>query len=663
MTNEIKFNDAQLEVIETDKEFSRVIAGAGTGKTQVVSGRIKHLLDNGATGDEICAITFSKNAANEIVSRAEKTVGHPIPGLTGTTFNALENEIALNNWKKFGYRHRMTVIDDVQDLPMCDALLRRNPIYEWVGSSFTNYTQSKTFFGAGALKIMSDILHQVGKTLMYKDFSDIRYEDVSEVIPENADGLTSVIVNKIIAMYPEYENMKKGLDPEFSSPVITFDEQVSLAMRVLNDDDNYLDNHYNFAHIIVDEAQDTSQVQIEFLNKLINMKKFKSLTVVGDDSQAIYESLMNTSPDYIINLNEYLFKIDEDGEEHNIDIHDIIMDTNYRSQGYIIDLGNKILELNKNKVDKTLKASRPYTKKPIFKGFNRTYDEKITKTKAKKGMIEADLEKGEFDEIARDIADLVFNKGVDPNDIAYLAFSKNELKNVGDRLTKLGIPSKFGAPEYLMENNRIIAILKFVKLINLNIDAATEAHLEIANVLFDGDLMEEDPEVIQSGISYVVEMVNKIKKAEYNEKKELLMDFIDQLSHGDEAIISFKEKFVDMDYEEVVTYCENFEIFGDNMQFKRSTFASGVMLITAHSSKGLEWKYVFASVTGLEKTPLSWRKAEEMRRLLFVIITRAKDELFLYGQFKAYGSKKTEIVYNRYVREIIDALIDKSSDK
>lgn len=139
----IEFNVAQKEAVTSDKPYNRVVAGAGTGKTQVVSGRIQYLLDNGASGDEICAITFSKNAANEIVSRAERTVGHHVAGLTGTTFHALENEIALANWKKFGYRHKMTVIDDVQDLPMCDALLRRNPIYEWVGPSFTNYTQSK----------------------------------------------------------------------------------------------------------------------------------------------------------------------------------------------------------------------------------------------------------------------------------------------------------------------------------------------------------------------------------------------------------------------------------------------------------------------------------------------------------------------------------------
>ena len=73
--------------------------------------------------------------------------------------------------------------------------------------------------------------------------------------------------------------------------------KLAFVCEFLENDPNYLDDHYDFAYIIVDEAQDTSEDQIEFLNHIINMKKFKSLIVVGDDSQAIYESLMGTSPD------------------------------------------------------------------------------------------------------------------------------------------------------------------------------------------------------------------------------------------------------------------------------------------------------------------------------------------------------------------------------
>lgn len=72
------------------------------------------------------------------------------------------------------------------------------------------------------------------------------------------------------------------------------------------------------------------------------------------------------------------------------------------------------------------------------------------------------------------------------------------------------------------------------------------------------------------------------------------------LAHGDEAVLNFEEKFKDMEFEEILKYCDDFEIFGADMQYKRSELGDGVMLITAHSSKGLEWKYVFGSVTGFQ---------------------------------------------------------------
>lgn len=220
----VKYNEAQQEAIVSKEKYIRVIAGAGAGKTQVNSEVIAHkLTELGAKPEEILAITFSKNGAKEIKDRAVRTAGHELPGLTATTFNALENEITLNNWEKFGFRHRPSVIDDVQDLPMCDILLRRHPILEWTGSSFKNYTATSGFGVNGALRIVSDIMHHCGKLLMKKKFSDITYQDMKndEIIPVNSKELTPSIVDKIVSFYPEYEEMKKGNDPEFNVPVIT----------------------------------------------------------------------------------------------------------------------------------------------------------------------------------------------------------------------------------------------------------------------------------------------------------------------------------------------------------------------------------------------------------------------------------------------------------
>lgn len=661
--SKVKYNPAQQEAIVSDKKYIRVIAGAGAGKTQVNSEVIAHKLNAlGAKPEEILAITFSKNGATEIKDRAARTAGHVLPGLTATTFNALENEITLDNWEKFGFRHRPSVIDDVQDLPMCDILLRRHPILEWTGSSFKNYTMTSGFGTNGALRIVSDIMHHCSKLLMRKNFSAITYRDMidDEIVPPASKELTPAIIDKIISFYPEYEEMKKGNDPEFNAPVITFDEQISYCMRVLEDDPNYLDDHYDFAYIIVDEAQDTSEDQIEFLNHIINMKKFKSLIVVGDDSQAIYESLMGTSPDYLINLQNFLYEWDkETGIKTPIKIHDIVMDTNYRSVGSVIEMANRVIDKNTNKFDKQLVAFREYGEKPTVEGFYRKEDQKPTKTqlKSKKPFT---LQEGQYDKMARDIKSLIdSDPTINLNDIAVLAYSKNELLAVADKLTELGIPSKFGAPEKLVDNNRVQAVLKFAHLVYKDPDSFSDDTLVVANALADGNLIEEDVDKLIEKLTEVNEYIKAIRESHELKKKELFIKMLRMIAHGDEAVLNFEEKFKDMDFEEIIKYCDDFEIYGDNMQYKRSQLGEGVMLITAHSSKGLEWKYVFGSITGfhkLGKKSISRRKQEELRRLLFVLITRARDVLKLYGLYAVTGNAKDGYVYNMFLKECFDAL-------
>ena len=659
--SKVNYNPAQQEAIVSDKKYIRVIAGAG--KTQVNSEGIAHKLNAlGAKPEEILAITFSKNGATEIKDRAARTAGHVLPGLTATTFNALENEITLDNWEKFGFRHRPSVIDDVQDLPMCDILLRRHPILEWTGSSFKNYTMTSGFGTNGALRIVSDIMHHCSKLLMRKNFSAITYRDMidDEIVPPASKELTPAIIDKIISFYPEYEEMKKGNDPEFNTPVITFDEQISYCMRVLEDDPNYLDDHYDFAYIIVDEAQDTSEDQIEFLNHIINMKKFKSLIVVGDDSQAIYESLMGTSPDYLINLQNFLYEWDkETGIKTPIKIHDIVMDTNYRSVGSVIEMANRVIDKNTNKFDKQLVAFREYGEKPTVEGFYRKEDQKPTKTqlKSKKPFT---LQEGQYDKMARDIKSLIdSDPTINLNDIAVLAYSKNELLAVADKLTELGIPSKFGAPEKLVDNNRVQAVLKFAHLVYKDPDSFSDDTLVVANALADGDLIEADVDTLIEKLTEINEYIKMIRESHELKKKELFIKMLRMIAHGDEAVLNFEEKFKDMDFEEIIKYCDDFEIYGDNMQYKRSQLGEGVMLITAHSSKGLEWKYVFGSITGfhkLGKKSISRRKQEELRRLLFVLITRARDVLKLYGLYAVTGNAKDGYVYNMFLKECFDAL-------
>ena len=199
-------------------------------------------------------------------------------------------------------------------------------------------------------------------------------------------------------------------------------------------------------------------------------------------------------------------------------------------------------------------------------------------------------------------------------------------------------------------------MLRFIREISKpDAASANMDMLEVANALFDGDIIEAGPEIMSTYVNEVVNKVNTIKAVDPAAKKLMIMEFIQEVSHGDEAVLNFSEKFNDMDADEIMYYVSNFLSFGDNMMFKRSVLGHGVMLITVHSSKGLEWKHVFGSVSGFEKDKLSVRKAEELRRLLFVMITRARDSLSLYGQEIAFGTIENP-TYNRFLQEIEKAL-------
>lgn len=201
-------------------------------------------------------------------------------------------------------------------------------------------------------------------------------------------------------------------------------------------------------------------------------------------------------------------------------------------------------------------------------------------------------------------------------------------------------------------------MLKFISMTFSKVEEYDMNLLEVANAINDGEILDNSEEVILEKMEYVKNYSNKIYQSNPKDKKELLYKFLDEISHRDEALETFKDKFADMDYEEIYRYCDDFIIFGDNMTFRRSELGDGVMLITAHSSKGLEWKYVFGSLNSFESKEMRCDKVEEMRRLLFVMITRARDQLHLYGMYSAYGSKENRVL-NRFVKEVYDAL-DKS---
>lgn len=353
------------------------------------------------------------------------------------------------------------------------------------------------------------------------------------------------------------------------------------------------------------------------------MPTFESLLVIGDDSQAIF-SFRGTSPEYIINFDQYM------GEP----VDDIYLLENHRSTPEVIEFANRINDMNVDKVAKQLIATRDHGKPVIVEGFYNKTDE--------------------YNYIVDQIKHHL-DTGVPPEDIAVITYTKSELNQIADLLTKKNIPSLYAAPEQLLNNSRIRAILAFARVIHDQQD--TKDALIVANAKIGGSIMDLPEGMIQERVDQVIEEAGMICMAPTLQlKKELFEKFIDSISFQDEAVEYFKDSLQFKEFDEIMQYCSDFCTYGENALFKRIDPYPGVVLVTAHSSKGLEWPIVFNSITHYDRKERKSRKEiEEMRRLLFVSATRARDELVITAQFYSTESQNGAPVFNMFLQDAFKA--------
>ena len=610
----IRLTPAQQQAVEYEKGIVRINAGAGAGKTMVVALRIKRLVEKGVLPQEICCVTFTNAGAKEMLHRAELYAGCDLSEMKICTFNSFQNDIVKDCWKELGFAREPKVIDDIDKYAIIANLLNNNPIFEWTGNSFLNFS-AVGGWQKGALRIASDVFSAIKKLKMALATIDV--DSVKNEASLNASDISYVALDKLIKMYDLYEAelKQKGL--------IEFIDQEALTFKVLSQDPDYLNAHYAFKHIIVDEFQDTSAGQIEFIKYMRAMPTFESLMIVGDDSQAIF-GFRDTTPEFIIHFEQYI-------GEH---VDDIFLLENHRSTPEIIDFANKINDLNINKVDKALVATRPHGMPVVVNGFYNKADEYKYIVTGIKAHLQA---------------------GYKPEDIAVIAYTKDELKQIADMLTKENIPSMFAAPEPLLENSRIRAILAFVQVI-LNRDDTKDA-LIVANALSGGILMDESNDTIKKQVADVVTRAEQIYQVPTLEgKKALLFQLIDEIAFNDEAVLNFKDGLNNKEFDEIVSYCLNFYTYGNETCYRRINDYPGIVLITAHSSKGLEYKVVYNTISKYQRKTGSDKLAyvEETRRLLFVSATRARDELYVSGLYGAPGSTKDHPIENRYLVEALN---------
>lgn len=620
----IRMTDAQREVVDFRDGIACVNAGAGAGKTMSIALRTAQMLKEGVKPEKICMLTFTNTGAEEMRQRIGQYAGElgckaNVKKLASTTFNAFGYQIVKDNYEELGFTEEPGLIDDIERSSIIAEILKKDVI---PGLDYRNF-YSDLPACRGALYIAKKAFEYIKKDEVTRPavLENIMYANRLSAF---LDGTRSCLA--LLNAYKEYDQILKARN------LIEYADQELLVFRLLEKHPDYFKD-YGFEHVIVDEFQDTNQLQFEMLKKLIDTPDFRSFMVVGDDSQSIF-AFRGSTPEYIINFFKMLGMDEKDGKVIN-------MTENHRSTPEIIGFANNINARNQNRVEKELNA---------------------VKVSGDAVSVNVFWKRGEDVKFAVDTIKKEHEAGTPYEDIAYIAYTRSELLKMGTLLTEAGIPWVMLNPEPMLENSRVKAALNMVRFIN-DADATKDA-LVYLNGNEKGELLSQrsdnDIRLMLDGLDkHITHLAEEIEDEE--EQTAMFTAMLKALDDDDEIY----EHFVDMvtakgGFEDMLEYCRLFEVYGSGQACKREKSYPGVVLTTAHSSKGKEWPVVINNVSKYHTKEsgknIHSESFEERRRLLFVSATRAKEKLYVIGQAVAAGSKAgNDRVLNQFLIESCEA--------
>lgn len=589
-----KLSREQARVVRHSKGVLRINAGAGSGKTTTVVLNVCNTLST--PHENILMLTFTNAAAKEMAERIRlyaEAAELDYSKVEVTTFHGFGNSILQKEYERFGYSEPPMLIDDIERTSIISELLSTIRVPD---VDYRNFDMALPNC-KGALHVIAYLLN------ICKKFDCRSLDEVKEHVPESrfySDASIEAIRTEFLPAYNKLLT-ERGL--------MEYADQEACLLKLIKDEPDYLDS-LNISHIIVDEFQDTDAGEFEVLKAFWHSRPIKSLIVVGDDSQSIY-GFRETSPEFMLNFWEKM-GIAKSYRK------DIVLSNNYRSTPEILAVANRI---NERCGTKPIKAVLSAGGKRVRKfGFeHRTH---------------------EVDFVCDEIAERIKN-GEAPESICIIAYKKSELERFAEGLRERGIAYQSISPENCFNNSNIQAALALP-------DAPTST-LAMHTVL--------------NALAHALERENDIRfRAEYGEKVR------EWVSEGDTPTIVALLRAMDPaandelfqiflgtleTKRDILAYLRMFKRFGENTAFKRVWQYGGVTLSTAHSSKGLEWNTVYASVSGFDGADVEGDLFDERTRLLYVTVTRARKELTVTAQDISHGSQlQGTAVDNRFLEMV-----------
>ena len=634
-------NDKQYEAVVNTEGPCLVIAGAGSGKTKVLTHKIAYLMgEKNILPWNILAITFTNKAAKEMKERIELLVGDAAKDMWVGTFHSICVRILRKFIDRVGFDSSFIIFDSSDQKTMIKQILKDLQLDDKI---FTDRSVMSEISNAKNEMLEPD-------TYAVKAHGDFRKEKIAEV----------------------YERYQKRLK---ENNAIDFDDIINYTIKILIENPDVLQYYSNkFEYVLVDEYQDTNKSQFTLVTMLAS--KHGNITAVGDNDQGIY-SFRGADISNILN-----FEKDFPGTKI------IKLEQNYRCTGNILKVANAVIKNNEVKYDKKLWTENDVGNLPKVFSADNEYDE------------------GKY--IAEQIEHLIREEKYKYSDFAVLYRMNTQSRAIEEILRREDIPYKIVGGLKFYERKEIKDIISYLRLVqnpadNLSLNRViNEPKRGIGKTSLDkiAQISEENNismyQVIKNAEIYglnrvylnsrefidcmesiiakkdeltISELVKKILKdtgytrALENENTIEAENRIANLEEFLNVAVEFEEESADnglSDFLEGITLSSDL----DNMEEAEES----VTLMTLHSAKGLEFPVVF--LVGMEegifpgyKSIGEQKELEEERRLCYVGVTRAKENLFLTNskQRTTFGST-THNPPSRFLQEIPKELLDGYED-
>ncbi len=622
-------NKEQKEAVLNIDGPMLVLAGAGSGKTKVLTTKIAYLIEQGIDPTSILAITFTNKAANEMKSRVEGMLGIDSNRIQISTFHSFGLSIIKRHYDKLGYKSNFTIVDSDDVLSTIKRILK-------------DMNLDPKFYPP---KTIRNKISSAKNELMTPD----------ELSKFSNSELDEVTVN----VYREYQNklmVNNSLDFDdlLMLPIILFKENPSVLA--------YYQERYKY--ILIDEYQDTNEVQY-ILSKMLSAK-YKNICVVGDPDQSIY-GFRGSNYRNILNF-----------EKDYKNTKTILLEQNYRSTKNILGAANSIIKNNKNRKEKDLWTDNNTGDKIVYKRCDDEKDEsnyvvsEITKLMNENIGLEDIAVLYRTNAQSRNIEEAFLRKNIPYKVVgSFYFYNRKEVKdlisylkliyNTSDdvSLTRVINVPKRGIGLKTLENITTKATILNTSMFDA-IDGGKE--LEFKRLILSFKELSEDLSLTEL-VDLILDKTGIKKELELEDTIES-QSRLENLEEFKSITKSYEEKYGVISLSE---FLDEISLVSDVEEYKNRTDV--VTLMTVHSAKGLEFDYVY--IIGLEEGIFphsmclySPSEIEEERRLCYVAVTRAKKKLTIINSKKRllYGQDS----YNppsRFINEIGEEYLDKKEEK